>query len=182
MKKLKPAQQVSADTLHLMIQGSRDDRELQEDFPDNEHTGARYCVVAKPARRPGLIRVGADQKALCSPAHLQSDISSGLALPVPVKPALAVVLCGGSCWSVMKSSVSYWFVLRLKTRKSCVSCRGIANPEESIRTCVRLYDALYEMLGFEKVAKLIERQVRSKSCAPYLYAWPYLESFFRDSG
>ncbi|MIP96594.1 PhoH family protein, partial [Salmonella enterica subsp. enterica] len=33
------SQQISADTLHLMIQGSQTDRELQQDLDDQEHTG-----------------------------------------------------------------------------------------------------------------------------------------------
>ena len=57
----------------------------------------------------------------------------------------------------MKSSVSYWFVLQLKRVKNLDSCQDLT---QKIDPYLRpLYDALYEMLGFEKVAKLIERQI-----------------------
>ena len=31
--------QISADVIHLMIQGSQTDREFQDDFSDNDHSG-----------------------------------------------------------------------------------------------------------------------------------------------
>ncbi len=44
MKNPKATAQITADTLHLMIQGSQTDREIQEDFDDQETYWLRRCL------------------------------------------------------------------------------------------------------------------------------------------
>ena len=54
------SQQISADTIHLMIQGSQTDHELQDDLSDNEHTG--LDEVWLQTRKGRINPSGANQK------------------------------------------------------------------------------------------------------------------------
>ena len=59
-------------------------------------------------------------------------------------------------WSATPSSASCSCVPRSKPARSWASCRAISR-RRSTPTCARLYDALYDLMGFDKVAKLFER-------------------------
>ena len=68
--------QISADTLHMMIQGSQTDRELQID-EEQEHTG--LDAVWLQTRKGRINPRGANQKRYVQ-RILQSDISFGICL------------------------------------------------------------------------------------------------------
>ncbi|MFW1767995.1 PhoH family protein, partial [Acinetobacter bereziniae] len=81
------SQEISADTIHLMIQGSQTDRELQEDLSDHEHTG--LDEVWLQTRKGRINPRGANQKRYVQ-RMLQSDISFGIGPAGPGKTYLAV--------------------------------------------------------------------------------------------
>ena len=78
--------QISADTLHLMIQGSQTDHELQLD-PEQEHTG--LDEVWLQTRKGRINPRGANQKRYVQ-RILQSDISFGIGPAGTGKTYLAV--------------------------------------------------------------------------------------------
>ncbi|WP_228368990.1 PhoH family protein, partial [Kingella kingae] len=79
--------QISADTLHLMIQGSQTDRELQDDLHDQEHTGLDNVWLQ--TRKGRINPRGANQKRYVQ-RILQSDISFGIGPAGTGKTYLAV--------------------------------------------------------------------------------------------
>ena len=80
------SEQISADTLHLMIQGSQTDRELLSD-PDQQHTG--LDEVWLQTRKGRINPRGANQKRYVQ-RILQSDISFGIGPAGTGKTYLAV--------------------------------------------------------------------------------------------
>jgi len=79
--------QISADTLHMMIQGSQTDRELQEDMEGQEHTG--LDEVWLQTRKGRINPRGANQKRYVQ-RILNSDISFGIGPAGTGKTYLAV--------------------------------------------------------------------------------------------
>lgn len=83
------SQQISADTIHLMIQGSQTDRELQDDLSDNEHTG--LDDVWLQTRKGRINPRGANQNVMYN-VFYKAIFLSGSALQVQVKPILQSLL------------------------------------------------------------------------------------------
>ncbi len=110
--------QISADILHLMIQGSQTDRELMDDS-EQEHTGLDNVWLQTPKGR--INPRGTNQKRYVQ-RILQSDISFGIGQQEQVKPILPLLRLS-TCWNAMKSSVSSLFDLPLKQVKNSASCQ-----------------------------------------------------------
>lgn len=146
-------QQISADTLHLMIQGSQTDRELQQD-PDQEHTG--LDEVWLQTRKGRINPRGANQKRYVQ-RILQSDISFGIGPAGTGKTYLAVA---AAVDMLERNEIQRILLVRPAVEAGEKLGFLPGDLTQKIDPYLRpLYDALYEMLGFEKVAKLIERQV-----------------------
>ena len=147
------SQQISSDTLHLMIQGSQTDRELQTDL-DQEHTGLEDVYLQ--TRKGRINPRGANQKRYVQ-RILQSDISFGIGPAGTGKTYLAVAAAVD-----MLERDEIQRILLVRPAVEAGEKLGFlpGDLSQKIDPYLRpLYDALYEMLGFEKVAKLIERQV-----------------------
>lgn len=146
-------QQISADTLHLMIQGSQTDHELQDD-PDQEHTG--LDEVWLQTRKGRINPRGANQKRYVQ-RILQSDISFGIGPAGTGKTYLAVA---AAVDMLERNEIQRILLVRPAVEAGEKLGFLPGDLTQKIDPYLRpLYDALYEMLGFEKVAKLIERQV-----------------------
>lgn len=149
------SQQITADTLHLMIQGSQTDRELQEiDFEEQEHTG--LDAVWLQTRKGRINPRGANQKRYVQ-RILQSDISFGVGPAGTGKTYLAVA---AAVDMLERNEIQRILLVRPAVEAGEKLGFLPGDLTQKIDPYLRpLYDALYEMLGFEKVAKLIERQV-----------------------
>ena len=146
--------QISADTLHMMIQGSQTDRELQEDFEDQEHTG--LDAVWLQTRKGRINPRGANQKRYVQ-RILQSDISFGIGPAGTGKTYLAVA---AAVDMLERNEIQRILLVRPAVEAGEKLGFLPGDLTQKIDPYLRpLYDALYEMLGFEKVGKLIERQV-----------------------
>ena len=146
--------QISADTLHMMIQGSQTDRELQEDFEDQEHTG--LDAVWLQTRKGRINPRGANQKRYVQ-RILQSDISFGIGPAGTGKTYLAVA---AAVDMLERNEIQRILLVRPAVEAGEKLGFLPGDLSQKIDPYLRpLYDALYEMLGFEKVGKLIERQV-----------------------
>ncbi|MFT4021990.1 MAG: PhoH family protein [Acinetobacter sp.] len=144
---------ISADQLHLMIQGSQTDRELIED-PDQEHTG--LDSVWLQTRKGRINPRGANQKRYVQ-RILQSDISFGVGPAGTGKTYLAVA---AAVDMLERNEIQRILLVRPAVEAGEKLGFLPGDLTQKIDPYLRpLYDALYEMLGFEKVAKLIERQV-----------------------
>lgn len=147
------SQQISSDTLHLMIQGSQTDRELQTDL-DQEHTGLEDVYLQ--TRKGRINPRGANQKRYVQ-RILQSDISFGIGPAGTGKTYLAVA---AAVDMLERNEIQRILLVRPAVEAGEKLGFLPGDLTQKIDPYLRpLYDALYEMLGFEKVAKLIERQV-----------------------
>jgi phosphate starvation-inducible protein PhoH and related proteins len=148
------AKQISAETLHMMIQGSQTDRELQEDFSEQEHTGLDHVWLQ--TRKGRINPRGANQKRYVQ-RILQSDISFGIGPAGTGKTYLAVA---AAVDMLERNEIQRILLVRPAVEAGEKLGFLPGDLTQKIDPYLRpLYDALYEMLGFEKVAKLIERQV-----------------------
>lgn len=148
------AKQISADTLHMMIQGSQTDRELQEDLSEQEHTGLDNVWLQ--TRKGRINPRGANQKRYVQ-RILQSDISFGIGPAGTGKTYLAVA---AAVDMLERNEIQRILLVRPAVEAGEKLGFLPGDLTQKIDPYLRpLYDALYEMLGFEKVAKLIERQV-----------------------
>ncbi|WOE31310.1 MULTISPECIES: PhoH family protein [unclassified Acinetobacter] len=146
--------QITADTLHLIIQGSQTDRDFQEDCSDQEHTG--LDEVWLQTRKGRINPRGANQKRYVQ-RILQSDISFGIGPAGTGKTYLAVA---AAVDMLERNEIQRILLVRPAVEAGEKLGFLPGDLTQKIDPYLRpLYDALYEMLGFEKVAKLIERQV-----------------------
>ncbi len=146
--------QISADTVHLMIQGSQTDQELQADLSDNEHTGLEAIWLQTPKGR--VNPRGINQKRYVQ-RILQSDISFGIGPAGTGKTYLAVA---AAVDMLERNEIQRILLVRPAVEAGEKLGFLPGDLTQKIDPYLRpLYDALYEMLGFEKVAKLIERQI-----------------------
>ncbi|MCF9034549.1 PhoH family protein [Acinetobacter nectaris] len=145
--------QVSADALHLIIQGSQTDREIV-DQSTQEHTG--LDDVWLQTRKGRINPRGANQKRYVQ-RILQSDISFGVGPAGTGKTYLAVA---AAVDMLERNEIQRILLVRPAVEAGEKLGFLPGDLTQKIDPYLRpLYDALYEMLGFEKVAKLIERQV-----------------------
>ncbi|OTG67423.1 PhoH family protein [Acinetobacter silvestris] len=142
---------ISADTLHLLIQGSQTDRELESDSNQNglEH-------VWLQTRKGRIHPRGANQQRYVQ-RILHSDISFGIGPAGTGKTYLAVA---AAVDLLERNEIQRILLVRPAVEAGEKLGFLPGDLSQKIDPYLRpLYDALYEMLGFEKVAKLIERQV-----------------------
>ncbi|WP_407410808.1 PhoH family protein [Acinetobacter sp.] len=146
------SQPISANTLHIMIQGSQTDRELQEDATEDNGLEHVWLQTRKGRINPR----GANQKRYVQ-RILQSDISFGIGPAGTGKTYLAVA---AAVDMLERNEIQRILLVRPAVEAGEKLGFLPGDLTQKIDPYLRpLYDALYEMLGFEKVAKLIERQV-----------------------
>lgn len=146
------SKQVSADQIHMMIQGSQTEFSIDQD--EQEHTG--LDDVWLQTRKGRINPRGANQKRYVQ-RILQSDISFGIGPAGTGKTYLAVAAA-----TDMLERNEIQRILLVRPAVEAGEKLGFlpGDLSQKIDPYLRpLYDALYEMLGFEKVAKLIERQI-----------------------
>ncbi|MCG2574046.1 PhoH family protein [Acinetobacter sp. ME22] len=144
---------ISADQLHMMIQGSQTERDLMDD-EGQEHTG--LDSVWLQTRKGRINPRGANQKRYVQ-RILQSDISFGIGPAGTGKTYLAVA---AAVDMLERNEIQRILLVRPAVEAGEKLGFLPGDLSQKIDPYLRpLYDALYEMLGFEKVAKLIERQV-----------------------
>lgn len=149
----EPPRQITADQLHLMIQGSQTERELLDD-PDQEHTGLDNVWLQ--TRKGRINPRGANQKRYVQ-RILQSDISFGIGPAGTGKTYLAVA---AAVDMLERNEIQRILLVRPAVEAGEKLGFLPGDLTQKIDPYLRpLYDALYEMLGFEKVAKMIERQI-----------------------
>lgn len=147
------SRQISADQIHFMIQGSQTDHELHDD-PEQEHTGLDQVWLQ--TRKGRINPRGANQKRYVQ-RILQSDISFGVGPAGTGKTYLAVA---AAVDMLERNEIQRILLVRPAVEAGEKLGFLPGDLTQKIDPYLRpLYDALYEMLGFEKVAKLIERQV-----------------------
>ena len=135
---------ISADQLHVMIQGSQ----------TQEHTG--LDEVWLQTRKGRINPRGANQKRYVQ-RILQSDISFGVGPAGTGKTYLAVA---AAVDMLERNEIQRLLLVRPAVEAGEKLGFLPGDLTQKIDPYLRpLYDALYEMLGFEKVAKLIERQI-----------------------
>lgn len=135
---------ISADQLHVMIQGSQ----------TQEHTG--LDEVWLQTRKGRINPRGANQKRYVQ-RILQSDISFGVGPAGTGKTYLAVA---AAVDMLERNEIQRILLVRPAVEAGEKLGFLPGDLTQKIDPYLRpLYDALYEMLGFEKVAKLIERQI-----------------------
>jgi phosphate starvation-inducible PhoH-like protein len=142
---------VTPEHLHLLIQGSQTDREF-----DQEEDEESYFDVSLQTRKGRINPRGANQRRYVQ-RILQSDISFGVGPAGTGKTYLAV-----ACAVDMLERNEIQRILLVRPAVEAGEKLGFLPGDltQKIDPYLRpLYDALYEMLGFEKVAKMIERQI-----------------------
>ena len=155
---------ISAEELHLIIQSSisRDediaaDEELaDEEDADNLDAASDFTPVSLRTRNGKIIPRGGNQQRYVRDI-LSSDVSFGIGPAGTGKTYLAV-----ACAVDMLERNEIERILLVRPAVEAGEKLGFLPGDltQKIDPYLRpLYDALYEMLGFEKVAKLIERQV-----------------------
>ena len=149
------SQPISADTIHLMIQGNQTEHELQDDFADDDtHSGLNDVWLQ--TRKGRINPRGANQKRYVQ-RILNSDISFGVGPAGTGKTYLAVA---AAVDMLERNEIQRILLVRPAVEAGEKLGFLPGDLSQKIDPYLRpLYDALYEMLGFEKVAKLIERQV-----------------------
>ncbi|GAA4999220.1 PhoH family protein [Acinetobacter puyangensis] len=148
-------QSISADQLHLMIQGSQTERdfELIGEEPENHEAPLDVYLQTRKGR---INPRGANQRRYVQ-RILQSDISFGVGPAGTGKTYLAVA---AAVDMLERNEIQRILLVRPAVEAGEKLGFLPGDLTQKIDPYLRpLYDALYEMLGFEKVAKLIERQV-----------------------
>lgn len=149
------SQQISADLLHLLIQSSQTERNFElvgEEMDEHDAPMDVYFQTRKGRINPR----GANQKRYVQ-RILQSDISFGVGPAGTGKTYLAVA---AAVDMLERNEIQRILLVRPAVEAGEKLGFLPGDLTQKIDPYLRpLYDALYEMLGFEKVAKLIERQV-----------------------
>ncbi|MCH4248946.1 PhoH family protein [Acinetobacter populi] len=148
-------QSISADQLHLMIQGSQTERDFELIGEEPESHDAPMDVYLQ-TRKGRINPRGANQRRYVQ-RILQSDISFGVGPAGTGKTYLAVA---AAVDMLERNEIQRILLVRPAVEAGEKLGFLPGDLTQKIDPYLRpLYDALYEMLGFEKVAKLIERQV-----------------------
>ncbi len=144
---------ISADELHLIIQGSQTER----DFEITDEDAAEAPLDVYLQTRKGRINPrGANQRRYVQ-RILNSDISFGVGPAGTGKTYLAVA---AAVDMLERNEIQRILLVRPAVEAGEKLGFLPGDLTQKIDPYLRpLYDALYEMLGFEKVAKLIERQI-----------------------
>lgn len=154
---------ISAEELHLMIQSSisRDedmDNEEDEDIEDEDDLDEanEFTPISLRTRKGRIIPRGGNQQRYVKNV-LSSDVSFGIGPAGTGKTYLAV-----ACAVDMIERNEIERILLVRPAVEAGEKLGFLPGDltQKIDPYLRpLYDALYEMIGFEKVGKMIERQI-----------------------
>ncbi len=160
---------IRPEQLHVMIQGSQTERELEDDdTPDAE-------LQVWLQTRKGKIRPRGANQARYVRRILQSDISFGVGPAGTGKTYLAVA---AAVDMLERNEIQRILLVRPAVEAGEKLGFLPGDLTQKIDPYLRpLYDALYEMLGFEKVAKLIERQVIEVAPLAYMRGRTLNQSF-----
>ena len=140
---------IAPDQLHLLIQGSQTERDISAD-------DATTTPVFFQTRKGKIHPRGANQRRYVQ-RILQSDISFGVGPAGTGKTYLAVA---AAVDMLERNEIQRILLVRPAVEAGEKLGFLPGDLTQKIDPYLRpLYDALYEMLGFEKVAKLIERQI-----------------------
>lgn len=153
---------ISAEELHLIIQSSiaRDediaaDAKLSEEDEDNLDAASDFTPVSLRTRKGKIIPRGGNQQRYVKNI-LSSDVSFGIGPAGTGKTYLAV-----ACAVDMLERNEIERILLVRPAVEAGEKLGFLPGDltQKIDPYLRpLYDALYEMIGFEKVGKMLERQ------------------------
>ncbi|MGE6481135.1 PhoH family protein [Psychrobacter namhaensis] len=156
---------ISAEELHLIIQSSisRDeDRDADEQNSDNAEdeddleAASEFTPISLRTRKGRIVPRGGNQQRYVKNV-LSSDVSFGIGPAGTGKTYLAV-----ACAVDMLERNEIERILLVRPAVEAGEKLGFLPGDltQKIDPYLRpLYDALYEMLGFEKVGKMIERQI-----------------------
>lgn len=150
-------QTITADQLHLIIQASQNQHDMQQlvNVDENDDSDAPMDVYLQ-TRKGRINPRGANQRRYVQ-RILQSDISFGIGPAGTGKTYLAVA---AAVDMLERNEIQRILLVRPAVEAGEKLGFLPGDLTQKIDPYLRpLYDALYEMLGFEKVAKLIERQV-----------------------
>ncbi|MDO4223189.1 MAG: PhoH family protein [Acinetobacter sp.] len=143
---------LTADQVHIIIQGSQTERTLDSD----EAAGEAPMDVYLQTRKGRINPRGANQRRYVQ-RILQSDISFGVGPAGTGKTYLAVA---AAVDMLERNEIQRILLVRPAVEAGEKLGFLPGDLTQKIDPYLRpLYDALYEMLGFEKVGKLIERQI-----------------------
>lgn len=146
-------QNISADQLHLIIQGSQTERDFELVGEEFEEVPLDVYLQTRKGR---INPRGANQRRYVQ-RILQSDISFGVGPAGTGKTYLAVA---AAVDMLERNEIQRILLVRPAVEAGEKLGFLPGDLTQKIDPYLRpLYDALYEMLGFEKVAKLIEKQV-----------------------
>ncbi|MEF9993466.1 MAG: PhoH family protein [Acinetobacter sp.] len=147
--------QISADLLHLLIQSSQTERSFELVGEDLDKYDAPIEVYFQT--RKGRINPRGENQKRYVQRILQSDISFGVGPAGTGKTYLAVA---AAVDMLERNEIQRILLVRPAVEAGEKLGFLPGDLTQKIDPYLRpLYDALYEMLGFDKVAKLIERQV-----------------------
>ena len=150
---------ISPEELHLIIQSSiarEDDEDDAADIPHDEDTPDDFTPISLRTRKGRIIPRGGNQQRYVKNV-LTSDVSFGIGPAGTGKTYLAV-----ACAVDMMERNEIERILLVRPAVEAGEKLGFLPGDltQKIDPYLRpLYDALYEMLGFEKVGKMIERQI-----------------------
>ncbi|MES1965274.1 PhoH family protein [Psychrobacter sp. AH5] len=154
---------ITAEELHLIIQSSisrdedmRDDAEVKSESDDDFDAADEFTPISLRTRKGKIIPRGGNQQRYVKNV-LSSDVSFGIGPAGTGKTYLAV-----ACAVDMIERNEIERILLVRPAVEAGEKLGFLPGDltQKIDPYLRpLYDALYEMLGFEKVGKMIERQI-----------------------
>ncbi|MDO8331208.1 MAG: PhoH family protein [Fluviicoccus sp.] len=149
--------ELTPDTIHLMLQTSQDDSELTTEPLVVEESPAEPAADFALRTRKGSVHPrGANQRQYVENI-LNHDISFGVGPAGTGKTYLAVA---AAVDQLERDEIRRILLVRPAVEAGEKLGFLPGDLTEKINPYLRpLYDALYEMLGFERVAKLIEKQV-----------------------
>lgn len=147
---------ITAEQLHLIIQASQTERHIHHELPIQEDDSEAPMDVYLQTRKGRINPRGANQRRYVQ-RILQSDISFGIGPAGTGKTYLAVA---AAVDMLERNEIQRILLVRPAVEAGEKLGFLPGDLTQKIDPYLRpLYDALYEMLGFEKVAKLIERQI-----------------------
>ncbi|MDN3447745.1 PhoH family protein [Psychrobacter sp. APC 3281] len=156
---------ISAEELHLIIQSSlsrdEDIEEYEQDHDDMEYDedldeASEFTPISLRTRKGRIVPRGGNQQRYVKNV-LSSDVSFGIGPAGTGKTYLAV-----ACAVDMLERNEIERILLVRPAVEAGEKLGFLPGDltQKIDPYLRpLYDALYEMIGFEKVGKMIERQI-----------------------
>ena len=174
---------ISAEELHLIIQSSLSrDEDIEEDEQDHDDMeydedldeASEFTPISLRTRKGRIVPRGGNQQRYVKNV-LSSDVSFGIGPAGTGKTYLAV-----ACAVDMLERNEIERILLVRPAVEAGEKLGFLPGDltQKIDPYLRpLYDALYEMIGFEKVGKMIERQIIEVAPLAYMRGRTLNKSF-----